>query len=69
MTAASGVIQPVDGIGGRARASCPAARYCKGGFPNVVKRWENGAQFVNLRIRTLSTNPKAASVAITDEPP
>jgi hypothetical protein len=26
-------------------------------------------QFVNLRMRTLSTSPNAASVAIIDEPP
>jgi hypothetical protein len=26
-------------------------------------------QFVNLRIRTFRTSPKAASVAIIDEPP
>ncbi len=41
----------------------------KAGFRIVAGRWDNRAQFVNLRIRTLSTNPKAASVAITDEPP
>src|SRR6185295_4892562 len=35
----------------------------------AVDRRLRGSQLVNLRMRTLSTSPKPASVAIIDDPP
>ena len=65
---------PDGGAPGKRRANRPRAGTGRRGnrgrrVPDVAGGGEGCVQFVNLRMRTFSTSPKAASVAIADEPP